>query len=169
MALYTSCKQSTLQLVMVRDICFSRVMLLMNVLQLAFTTSPVSMHCYCTTSQYRLNIMSDWQVLISVDDGNSSMITVFSQPYVLSSEADCQYHGSDTLNVTRLSSILISRFMMNLQEVKRFKTWPTSASRSVSLVRFDRVVGSIGETLESSIIEDTEDDGDLTLGRERTG
>ena len=113
--------------------------------------------------------MFDWQVLMSLDDGNFSLITNISQPYVFFSEADCQDCGSDKLNVTRLSSILISRFMMNLQEVKRFKTWPTSASRSVSLVRFDRVVGSIGETLESSIIEDTEDDGDLTLGRERTG
>ena len=111
--------------------------------------------------------MFDLQVLFSLDDGNASMITVFSQPCVFSSEADCQYHRSDKLNVTRLSSILISRFMMNLQEVKRFKTWPTSASRSISLVRFDRVVGSIGETLESSIVEDTEDDGDLTLRRAR--
>ena len=49
---------------------------------------------------------------------------------------------------------------MNLQEVKRFKTWPTSASRSVSLVRFDRVIGSIGETLESGIVEDRDDDED---------
>ena len=104
--------------------------------------------------------MFDWQVLISLDDGNGSLITIFSQPYVFSSEADCQYRGSDKLNVTRLSSILVSRFMMNLQEVKRSNTWPTSASRSVSLVQFDRVIGSIGETLESSIVEDRDDDGD---------
>ena len=48
--------------------------------------------------------------------------------------------------------------MMNLQEVKRFNTWPTSASRSISLVRFDRVIGSIGETLESRIVGDRDDD-----------
>ena len=104
--------------------------------------------------------MFEWQVLKSLDDGNFSFITCFSQPYVFSSGADCQHRGSDKLNVTRLSSILISRFMMNLQEVKRFKTWPTSASRSISLVRFDRVVGSIGETLELSLVEDRDDDGD---------
>ena len=112
--------------------------------------------------------MFDLQVLKSLDDGNLSLITSFSQPYVFSSETACQYRSSDKLNVTRLSSILVSRFMMNLQEVKRFKTWSTSASRSISLVRFDRVVGSIGETLESSIVEDTEDGGDLALGGEHT-
>ena len=97
---------------------------------------------------------------MSLDDGNVSLITSFSSPYVFSSDADCQYRGSDKLDATRLSSILISRFMMNLQEVKRFKTWPTSANRSISLVRFDRVIGSIGETLESSIAEDRDDDVD---------
>ena len=103
--------------------------------------------------------MFDLQVLFSRDDGNASLFTAFSQPYVFSSEAYCQYRGSDKLNVTRVSSILISRFMMNLQEVKRFNTWPTSTSRSISLVRFDRVIGSIGETFESSIVKGP-DDGD---------
>ena len=112
--------------------------------------------------------MFNLQVLFSLDDNNFSLVTIFSQPYVFSSTVDYQYRISDKLNVTRLSFILISRFMMNLQEVKRFKTWPTSASRSISLVRFDRVVGSIGETLESSIVEDRDDDGDLTSGQERT-
>ena len=104
--------------------------------------------------------MFNWQVLLSLDDGDASLITSFSQPYVFSSEADYQHRGSDKLDVTRLSSILISRFMMNLQEVKRFNAWPTSASRSISLVRFDRVIGSIGETLESGIVEDRDDDED---------
>ena len=67
---------------MVHDICFSRVMLLMNVLQLAFSMSPVSMDNHRPTSQYRLNIMFDLQVLISFDDGNFSLITNFSHPYV---------------------------------------------------------------------------------------
>ena len=43
MALYTSCEQSNLPLVVVHDIGLSRVMLMLNVLQLAFSTSPVSM------------------------------------------------------------------------------------------------------------------------------
>ena len=104
--------------------------------------------------------MFDWQVLISVDDGNVSLITVFSQPYVFSSKADCQYRGSDKFDVTRLSSILISRFMMNLQETNRRTSGSTGASWSVSHVRFDRVVGSIGEILESGIMESTDDEAE---------
>ena len=57
-------------------------------------------------------------------------------------------HREHELNFVRLSSILISRFMMNLQEAKRAASGSIAASQSVSLVQFDRVVGSIGELLE---------------------
>ncbi len=51
--------------------------------------------------------------------------------------------------LTRLTAILTSRFMMNLQEASQAASGSTgvSGNRSVSLVRFDRVVGSIGESL----------------------
>ena len=48
--------------------------------------------------------------------------------------------------------------MMNLQEARRVISGSTGASRSVSLVRFDRVVGSIGEILEPSSVEHTTGD-----------
>ena len=59
---------------------------------------------------------------------------------------------------TRLSSILISRFMMNLQEAKRCTSGSTGPSWSVSRLRFERVIGSIGETLGSIIMEGTDND-----------
>ena len=48
--------------------------------------------------------------------------------------------------------------MMNLQETKRRVSGSNGESRSVSLVRFERVIGSIGETLESRIMEGTDND-----------
>ena len=48
--------------------------------------------------------------------------------------------------------------MMNLQEARRVISGSIGASRSVSLVRFDRVVGSIGEILEPIIVECTADE-----------
>lgn len=55
-------------------------------------------------------------------------------------------------------SMLISRFMINLQEARRITSGSTGIDRSVSSVRFSRVVGSIGELLDSNIVEDVEDD-----------
>ena len=43
--------------------------------------------------------------------------------------------------------------MMNLQEARLTTLESTRATHSVSLVRFERVVGSIGELLECSMIE----------------
>ena len=48
--------------------------------------------------------------------------------------------------------------MMNLQEAMRRTSGSTGASLSVSHVRFERVIGSIGETLEPGIFEGTEND-----------
>ena len=48
--------------------------------------------------------------------------------------------------------------MMNLQEARRNTAGSIGESRSVSLVRFERVVGSIGEPFGLSITEDGADD-----------
>lgn len=48
--------------------------------------------------------------------------------------------------------------MMDLQEARRRTSGSTGASLSVSQVRFERVLGSIGETLESRIMEGTDND-----------
>lgn len=45
--------------------------------------------------------------------------------------------------------------MMNLQDAKRLASGSAGASRSISLVQFDRVVGSIQEPFEPSTIEYT--------------
>ena len=48
--------------------------------------------------------------------------------------------------------------MLNLQKAKQVTSGSTGTSRSVSMVQFDRVVGSIGESLVASTIENSEDD-----------
>ena len=48
--------------------------------------------------------------------------------------------------------------MMNLQEAKRCTSGSTGPSWSVSRLRFERVIGSIGETLGSIIMEGTDND-----------
>ncbi|KAM5536323.1 hypothetical protein V8D89_010015, partial [Ganoderma adspersum] len=95
------------------------VLLAMNVLHLAFSTSSI---------------------LITPDGGGVSFMTQFAEP---------------------LTSILISRFMMNLQEARMGMSGSTSGGggRTVSLVQFGRIVGSIGEPLEQSMAEQ-----DLYLG-----
>ena len=50
--------------------------------------------------------------------------------------------------------------MMNLQNARRVASGSIGSSRSISLVRFNRVVGSIGEPLELSIAEHIYDDDD---------
>lgn len=47
--------------------------------------------------------------------------------------------------------------MLNLQEAKQVASESTEMSRSVSVVQFGRVVGSIGGSLVPSIIEHSED------------
>ena len=62
----------------------------------------------------------------------------------------------------RLTSILMSHFMMNLQEAKRVTSGSMGESRSVSLVRFERVVGSIGQPLGLSVVEQVNDSDDAS-------
>lgn len=63
--------------------------------------------------------------------------------------------------VTRLTYILIEQFIVNLQHARQAALGSTAMSHSVSLVKFDRVIGSIGELLEQSM-----DAQDVYLGDE---
>ena len=55
-------------------------MLVMNVVQLAFATSPVSKE---SCSQHSIFTYSCFQVLVSLDNGNASLVTDFIAPCVI--------------------------------------------------------------------------------------
>lgn len=52
----------------------------MNVVQLAFATSPVSKE---SCSQHSIFTYSCFQVLVSLDNGNASLVTDFIAPCVI--------------------------------------------------------------------------------------
>ena len=71
-----------------------------------------------------------------------------------SSSCVLSLHAVNLMKFLRLSTILISRFMMNLQEARQVALESTGVNKSISLVQFDRAVGSIGVLLGSSILDD---------------
>ncbi|KAI1782490.1 hypothetical protein LXA43DRAFT_905611 [Ganoderma leucocontextum] len=83
-----------------------------------------------------INVMhlafSTSSVLVAAGSGNVSDVTQFSEPLT--------------------AIILVSRFMLNLQETRR-RTAGVSGSRNGPSSNFDRIVGSIGESLGPGIVD----------------
>ena len=76
-----------------------------------------------------------------------SIVTVFTDPYVLTSEALA--HGSLRLTATQsLTTVLICRLMLDLQAANKHATGMSSTvDTHVETVVFQRVVGSLGESI----------------------
>ena len=99
------------------------------------------------------------QIFINIDDSVVSSITLLSDPYV----SPLFIAGIVLIaQYRRVTSELVSRFLLNLQETNvhslgLYSDAMVSQSHQ-STLRFDRVVGSIGGAVFRDVLEDGSDD-----------